>query len=317
VNQNQFYTIGKTHAEIIRFKDERYIIQKYDWYSAREKARLEKLKVFFINLDDNEASGKTPSEVSIEEVPPEFLNIKDNIDKYETSVNFQIAGQFLTSELAWRASKRLFSWDMYVYRLPHGSWLSAREDPLTREILENFFPLKQGDTGPAGGIIICGGTVCDSDRSGGYHYVEAAPLDAGVAGWQEAERLCGEFSHNGIKGWRLPSVEELKLFAAVLRSRFRERENVDKTSETVLNWSMERYACSACDAYGARDGDSAAAVVTRENEDCYQYPYAYPMGGFSGGYYKSGEGPYRGDVKEFPLRHCLPVRPVRDIYVKK
>jgi len=293
VNLNQFYTIGKTHAEIIRFKDERYFIQKYDWRSAREKAKLEELKVFFINLEDDEAS--------IEEVPPEFLNIKDGIDKYETSANYEISGQFLTSELAWRARKRLFNWDMYVYRLPHGSWLPAREDPQTQKILENFFPLKQGDTGPSGGIIICGDTVSDNDSPESCHCVEAAPYDAGVVDWNEAENLCREFSHNGIKGWRLPTVDELKNFASVLRSRLRERDNVNQTTETVFNWSS------------SQNGETAAAVVTQENEDVYQYPYTYPMGGVSGGYYKSANGPYRGDVKEFSITQRLPVRPVRDL----
>jgi len=309
VSLNQFYTVGKTPEQIIRCRDDRYFLQKYDWHSARERAKLEKLKVFFVDFEDNEASDDMSNEVFIEEVPPEFLNIKDHIDKYETSVNYEIAGQFFTSELAWRARKRLFTWDMYVYRLPHGCWLPAREDPLTREILENYFPLKTGDTGPAGGIIIaCGETLCDSVKhhDGGHHdgghCVEAAPVDAGVAGWQEAERLCREFSLNGINGWRLPSVDELKLFAAALRSRLRERENVFRTTETVFNWSAER------------NGETAAAVVTQENEDSYQYPYAYPMGGVSGGYHASGNGPYRGDVKEFPVTHCLPVRPARDFF---
>ena len=221
-------------------------------------------------------------------------------DKYETSENYTIHGQFTTGELAWRAHKRLFNWDMYVWRLPVSEWLPARDVQATREILENHFPLKTGDTGPAGGIII----KCDTGICGpGYHCVEAAPFDAGWATWQDALNLCEEISINGIGGWRLPTVEELRDFQAVMRKRLRE-QNVLQTTETVLNWS------------GARKGENALAVVTQENEDFWQYLYHYPMGGTSGGFFRSKDGPRRGDEKEFPITHRYPVRPVRDFYAK-
>ena len=41
-----------------------------------------------------------------------------NEDKYATSENYTIHGQFSTGELARRARKCLFNWDMYVWRLP-------------------------------------------------------------------------------------------------------------------------------------------------------------------------------------------------------
>jgi hypothetical protein len=141
-----------------------------------------------------------------------------NEDKYETSENYTIHGQFTTGELASRARKRLFNWDMYV--------------------------------------------------------------------------------------WRLPSVEELRDFQAVLRKRLR-KWNVLQTTETVLNWS------------DTRRGENALVVVTQENEDFWQYLYHYPMGGTSGGFYRSKDGPRRGDEKELPITHCYPVRPVRDFYAKK
>ena len=224
-----------------------------------------------------------------------------NGDKYETSENYTIHGQFTTGELANRARERLFNWDMYVWRLPVSEWLPARDVQATREILENYFPLKTGDTGPAGGIVI----KCDTGiRENGYHCVEAAPFDAGWKTWQDALKLCEEISINGIGGWRLPSVEELRDFQAVLRKRLRER-NVLQTTETVLNWS------------GIRRGENALAVVTQENEDFWQYLYHYPMGGTSGGFYRSKDGPRRGDEKELPITHRYPVRPVRDFYAKK
>jgi len=225
----------------------------------------------------------------------------DSDAKYETSVNFTIHGQFFTGELVSRAHKRLFDWEMYVYRLPYSPrWLPAREDPLTREILENHFPLKAGDTGPAGGLIIkCDETLCEH----GYHCIEAAPFDAGSASWQDAHRLCEEYSLNGINGWRLPTVNELREFAATLRSRLR-AQNVQQTTETVINWSS------------ARSGETATTVVTQENEDFYQYLYYYPMGGTSGGFYISKDGPHRGDDREFPVTHRFAVRPVRDFYAK-
>ena len=232
----------------------------------------------------------------------------DDGAKYETSVNYTIHGQFSIGELALRAHERLFDWDMYVYRLPYSPrWLPAREDPLTREILENHFPLKAGDTGPAGGLIVkCDKILRIADDTGehGYHCVEAAPFDAGYASWHDALRLCEEYSPNGINGWRLPSVEELRNFQADLRKRLRER-NVLQTTETVLNWS------------NTRRGENALVVVTQENEDFWQYLYHYPMGGTSGGFYRSKDGPHRGDEMELPITHCYPVRPVRDFYAKK
>jgi len=288
---NRFYTLAESPKEIVSCKDSRFMIQKRDW--GWVKAKAGKLKVFFIDIDDNEAH--------IEEVPPEFLALDDSWAKYETSVNFTIHGQFFTSELAWRAHKCLFTWDMYVWRLPVSEWLPARDVQVTREILENYFPLKAGDTGPTGGIII----KCDNTpHEPGYHCVEAAPFDAGWATWHDAQRLCNGFSHNGISGWRLPSVEELRIFASTLRARLR-AQNVLQTTETVLNWS------------NARNEETAIAVVTQENEDFYQYQFPYTLGGSSGGYYKSSNGPYRGHEKELPVTHCYPVRPVRDFYAKR
>jgi hypothetical protein len=288
---NRFYTLAESPKEIVSCKDARYFIHKRDWGWVKG-TKAGKLKVFFIDIDDNEAH--------IEEVPPEFLALDDSWAKYETSVNFTIHGQFFTGELAWRAHKRMFTWDMYVWRLPVSEWLPARDVPQTREILENYFPLKTGDTGPAGGIII----KCDNTSEPGYHCVEAAPFDAGWATWHDAQRLCGEFSHIGISGWRLPTVDELRIFASALRARLR-AQNVLQTTETVLNWSS------------ARSGETAVAVVTQENEDFYQYQFPYTLGGSSGGYYKSSNGPYRGHEKELPVTHCYPVRPVRDFYAKR
>ena len=289
---NWFYTIAKTPLEIISCKNSRYFVKKYDLRRAREFAKAEKLKVFLITVDSNEAY--------IDEMPPEFL-IDDDIDKWETSINYEIAGQFYLGELAWRAHKRLFNWDMYVWRLPISEWLPARDVQVTREILENYFPLKVGDTGPADGIII----KCDNTpREPGYHCVEAASVDAGWATWQDAQRFCSEFSHNGISGWRLPTPEELNIFALILRTRLRAK-NILQTTETVLNWSS------------ARSGETAVAVVTQENEDFYQYQFLYTLGGSSGGYYKSSSGPYRGEKRELPVTHSYPVRPVRDFYAKR
>jgi tetratricopeptide (TPR) repeat protein len=236
----------------------------------------------------------------------EYLKHNDDV-KYETSVNYTIHGQFSIGELALRAHERLFDWDMYVYRLPYSPrWLPAHEDPLTCGILENHFPLKAGDTGPAGGLIIkCDKTLCIADNTGehGYHCVEAAPFDAGYASWQDAFRICEEYSLNGIDGWRLPTVNELREFAATLRTRLRE-QSVQQTTETVINWSS------------VRSGETATTVVTQENEDFYQYLYHYPMGGTSGGFYRSKDGPRRGETQEFPVTHLFAVRPVRDFYAK-
>ena len=247
-------------------------------------------------------------DTDVEQVQFEFLKHNDDV-RYETSVNYTIHGQFFTGELVLRAHNRLFNWDMYVYRLPYSSrWLPAREDPLTHKILENYYPLKAGDTGPSGGLIIKCDKVLrviadDNTDEHGYHCVEAAPFDAGYASWQDALGLCEEYSLNGINGWRLPGVNELREFAVTLRARLR-AQNVQQTGETVINWSS------------TRSGETAIAVVTQENEDYYQYLYYYPMGGTSGGFYIGKNGPHRGDVREFPVTHWFAVRPVRDFYAK-
>ena len=160
-----------------------------------------------------------------------------------------------------------------------------------KEVQETCVSYVAGDTGPAGGIII-------KNKNGVC--VEAAPVDAGVAAWHDAGRLCQEFSHNGYSDWRLPSPEELNIFAHTTRICLREKEKVLQTSETLIHWSDQH------------KGGTAVAVVTQENEDYYEPLYHYPMGGTSGGYHKSKNGPWRGDYKEFPVTHILPVRPVHD-----
>jgi hypothetical protein len=294
---NRFYivekVVDKVPIEIPYLAGARYEIHKYDWDSARKKAnKANNLKVFFVNIGYY---------IHIDEVPEHFLNLNDCIDKYETSINYTIAGQFHTSELAWLAHKRLFNWDMYVYRLPHGEWRPAREVTQAREILENYFPLESGDTGPAGGLVIWSSKTPYSAEGNkkGYPCTEAAPFDAGWATWQDAGRLCSEYSLNGISGWRLPTVSELKSFGSVLRRRLRD-EGVQQTTETVYNWS------------DSQKEEKATAVVTQENENYYRGDYYYPMGGASSGGYVSQNGPWQGHQEEFPITHYYRVRPVRD-----
>jgi hypothetical protein len=296
---NRFYivekAVDKVPIQILYLAGARYEIQKYDWDSARREAKkADNLKVFFVNIGYY---------IHIDEVPDEFLNLGDCIDKFETSVNYNIAGQFLTSELAWLAHKRLFNWDMYVNQLPYNDWRPAREVLQTRNILENYFPLESGDTGPAGGLVIWSGKPPHdtAGNSKGYPCTEAAPFDAGWSTWPDAGRLCSEYSLNGFSGWRLPTVSEMKSFGSVLRRRLRD-EGVNQTTETVFNW---------CDS---KKGENAVAVVTQENEYYYKGSYYYPMGGVSSGHYVSPNGPWQGHEEEFPLTHYLPVRPVRDFY---
>jgi hypothetical protein len=294
---NRFYLVEKVPMHIPYHEGARYEVMKYDWDSARKKANAGNLKVFFVNIGYY---------IHVDEVPQEFLNLSDYcMVKYETSVNYTIAGQFLTSELAWLAHKRLFNWDMYVYLLPYGNWHHAREVLQTRKILENYFPLESGDTGPAGGLVIWSNRKpYDTEiKKNGYRCTEAAPFDVGWTTWRDAGQLCDEYSLNGITGWRLPTVSELKSFASVLRRRLRD-EGVQQTTQTVFNWS------------DSQKGENAVAVVTQENENYYQGAYYYPMGGVSSGHYKSLNGPWQGHQEEFPVTHYYPVRPVRDFYVK-
>jgi hypothetical protein len=291
--QYNFYLVEKVPPEILYMPGARYEVHKYDWASAKQEAKKsDKLRVFFVDIGYY---------IHIDEVPQEFLNLSDGYEKYETSINYNTVGQFSASELAWRAYKRLFNWDMYVRCLPNGEWRSARDELATREILENYFPFEHGDTGPAGGLVTwTSGTYREGKE---IRCIEAAPFDAGWATWQDAKRLCEEYSHNGIGGWRLPTVSELKSFASVLRRRLR-ADGVQQTTETVYNWS------------DSQNGEKATAVVTQENENYYRGDYYYPMGGASSGGYESKTGPWQGHQEEFPVTHYFPVRPVRDFYQK-
>ena len=296
-----FYSAGKTPADIVGNSETSSCLKQYSWRAVREYAAQYQLKGFYIDLRPiGYFRSNRMKNITIEEIPEEFLTIPDELDDfhmYITSVNYIESGPFHTSELAFRAYKRLFSWDMYVLCTPGIYFTHARERSLMREILEKYYPLESGDTGPAGGIIIK-----DSDNK----LIEVSPVDAGFCSWNDADRLCNEFSHNGYDKWRLPSAEELKTFAYALRSRLQKREKIYNTTETAVHWSRQQ------------KGGKAVAVVTSENEDHYVFPYSLSyMTGTSGGYWTSKNGPWRGSEKELPVTDWLPVRPVRDVILTK
>ena len=292
-----FYSAGKSAADIVGRNEAGFCLKQYSWRAIREFFQTDKLKAFYIDLSPvGYFRSNRMKSIMIEEIPEEFLTMPDELNDfnmYITSVNYIESGPFHPSELAFRASKRLFSWDMYVLCTPTIYFTHARERANMREILEKYYPLESGDTGPVGGIIISG-----ADNN----LIEVSPVDAGACSWNDAQRLCENFSHNGFDNWRLPSVKELQSFAYTLRARLSKRENINNTTETIIHWSSRQ------------KGNKASAVVTSENEDHYVHPiFLSYMTGASGGYWKSQNGPWRADEKEYAVTDLLPVRPVRDL----
>jgi len=65
---------------------------------------------------------------------------------------------------------------------------------------------KIGDNGPGGGIIFFDKT----SYSNGWRYLEAAPVENEIkASWDTCVEMTGLLVINGVKGWRLPTREEL------------------------------------------------------------------------------------------------------------
>jgi len=211
-----------------------------------------------------------------------------------TSLNYEEAGPFSLDELTPRAKTRLFSWDMYVYKFPKDDlWRQPREIPEMKEILLKYFPLQPGDTGPAGGHVI---------KNSSQQLVEVSPFDAGFCSWENAEKICNNFYFNGCNDWRLPSPDELGCCTALISRQFRNSKNITETDELIMHWSIRR------------EEDNAVAVVTCEIEDYYVFPYMLSyMTGVSGGYWKSRNGPWRGNEIKCPITEWHSVRPVRDL----
>jgi hypothetical protein len=97
--------------------------------------------------------------------------------------------------------KRLFTWDMYVYRLPCSEWLPARDVQVTREILENYYPLIPGDTEPAGGIT---GGIAEAYYGGVPEYIAAQALSLLPP---ELIRVIAQFSAR-YRGKLIPRMEK-------------------------------------------------------------------------------------------------------------
>jgi len=293
---NQLYTVGESPADVVYFeknKNTLAYIKQYSWRAAVDLAAKNNLNVYFIDYQSIERSyDLIPNQVPIFLVPKAFVEMPDSYCSFFTSINFIENGPFKLEELAYRAHMRLFNWDMFVYPNVGNVWKPARENSTTHNILEKYFPLKEGDTGPAGGFVI------DVKEK---KLIEVSPVDAGWCKAHDAQQLCIDFSHNGYNDWRLPSVNELKSYAGNFRSHLRKKYNVYQTTQTTIHWSSHQRI------------DKATAIVTQENEDTFLPPYTYPMGGTSGGYHKSKNGPWLCDEKEHPVTDWLPVRPVRDL----
>jgi len=158
------------------------------------------------------------------------------------SIYFTEYGPFNLEELAQKAAKREFGWDMYAYRHPKDNvWRPAREIPELREILLKHFPLKPGDEGPAGGYVF-------KDKNS--KLIEASPADAGLCSWENAGNVCKNFSFNGYKDWRIPAKDELLRFSPYISGQIHKGKNRDKANDNVCHWSNER------------KGNNATAIIT-------------------------------------------------------
>jgi len=202
------------------------------------------------------------------------------------SVFYKEHGPFNLEELALRAAKREFGWDMFAYRLPKDNiWRSVRVIPELREILLKNFPLQAGDEGPAGGRIF---------KNKSNKLIEISPADAGYCPWENAENVCKNFSFNGYNDWRLPTPDELTSSAMYISEQVRYEKNIPQTDEFILHWSNQR------------KGESATAVFTCIDEDDYK-------NGTLDGYYKNRDDIEKGYKKQLPVTEWHPVRPVREV----
>jgi len=218
------------------------------------------------------------------------MSNKSQTVSFLTSVFYKEYGPFNLEELALRAKKREFGWDMYVYRLPKDNiWRPARDVPETREILLKYFPLQAGDMGPSGGYVF------ENDISA---LIEVSPTDAGYCAWENAEKVCNNFYFNGFNNWRLPSKSELSKSSQFISSQIRQKRGIEQTNELILHWSSEH------------KGDKAAAVITCIIEDKWE---PSSKSAAASGRYINKDGNIIGHEKQLSIKEWHPVRPVRDL----
>jgi hypothetical protein len=134
-----------------------------------------------------------------------------------------------------------------VKLIPYHLWANRGAGEMSVWLMKAGYAL--GDTGPAGGLIFYENPNYAKD---GWRYLEAAPFDqsagakwgcfrsaiagargtgvgdgkrntadmlAGCAGAESAAALCANFSLNGVRGWFLPSRDELALLYRNLRAK--------------------------------------------------------------------------------------------------
>ncbi|MCL2210477.1 MAG: DUF4339 domain-containing protein [Treponema sp.] len=224
-----------------------------------------------------------------------MLNKKHETTAWLTSIYYKEYGPFTPDELAQRAAKREFGWNMYVYRFPKDNvWRPARDIPEIREILLKHFPLREGDEGPSGGLVF-------KDKKS--KLIEVSPADAGYCIWENAEKACKNFSFNGFGGWRFPGKDELSCVSGYISNQIREERKITQTNEFILHWSNER------------NGDKATAVYTCIVEDKWEPLKNKPADGTDSGHYINKDGILRGKDKQLPVTEWHLVRPVRDLNI--
>jgi hypothetical protein len=203
---------------------------------------------------------------------------------YLISVDFTETGPFTLEQLEELAKERHFTWGHYVLKIGKTVWYPAWVLNETKSVLEKYFTLKSGDTGPAGGMVFF------HDTGEQRHIMEAAAYDLGPAPGRDAEKLCAEYRANGVD-WRFPDEDEMRSFA---RAQYFSRRG-GKLKPPVLHWALSK-----------KNGQKLCAICTQELCDTYS-PYQ--------GRPTSANGPWIGNLVETDESNPLYVCPIRLIKI--
>jgi DUF1680 family protein len=155
-----------------------------------------------------------------------------------------------------------------VTLVPYALWANRGPGEMTVWLPTSEYA--PGDTGPAGGLIFC---VNPNWAADGWRYLEAAPVDqSGGARWGcfrtgfsgargtavgagrqntadilaacsepgTAAHLCATYSLNGVRGWFLPSRDELALMYANLKARGHGDFRDAGMTDNCLYWSSSQ-----------------------------------------------------------------------------
>ncbi|MDR1257120.1 MAG: DUF1566 domain-containing protein [Spirochaetaceae bacterium] len=117
--------------------------------------------------------------------------------------------------------------------------------------------------GPGGGFVF----YDKGSYSGGWRYLECAPENAGTGTWEDARKLCEDYSLGGYGGWRLPDKDELE-------ELLNGKHGTGLFSNGVY-WSSQEEEGSAGYAWGIQNGDSPEPSDSSYSSGNVQDPDTY------------------------------------------